>query len=226
MPACFICGTDLAAGARSCPVCGSLTPDLKAPAADPAGIRVAPPATAGKRLCPACRRHFDSDYADSFCICGTALVPDLELELEQAPPPPALLEAPDTEDRAEVAIALPAGVARLIVYSAELQPIHTLPLDRDVTRIGRDDPVRGDFVDLDVGRLFDAATARKVSRKHALILRSRETGTYLLRPLARNTGTQVGNELARDLVDYPLADGTRIVLGGVVRLKFHLRASE
>ena len=33
--------------------------------------------------------------------------------------------------------------------------IHTLSLDRDVTRIGRNDPVRGDFVDLDVGGLFD-----------------------------------------------------------------------
>src|SRR5262249_27233443 len=158
----------------------------------------------GKRLCPACHRHFDADYADSFCICGAALVPDLGLELAALPAP-----APE-------AVSLPGGVARLVVYSAELQPIHTLALDRDVTRIGRNDPVRGDFVDLDVGGLFDAATARKVSRKHALVLRSRETQTYFLRPLAQNTGTQVGSELARELVDYPLADGTRIILGGAV----------
>ena len=43
-----------------------------------------------------------------------------------------------------------AGVARLIVYSTDLKPIHTLVLDRDVTRIGRNDPLRGDFVELDV----------------------------------------------------------------------------
>src|ERR1700730_2271265 len=108
MPACFICGTELADDARSCPVCGSSTPDLKAPSADPAGIRVERPAAAGKRLCPACRRHFDADYADSFCICGAALVPDLELELAAAPPTPAL-----------ETVALPAGVAPLVVYSAE-----------------------------------------------------------------------------------------------------------
>jgi hypothetical protein len=93
-------------------------------------------------------------------------------------------------------------------------------LDRDVTRIGRDDPVRGDFVDLDISRLFDAETARKVSRKHCVVLRSRETQTFVLRPLAKNTGTQVGNDLIAELTDHPLTDGTRIVLGGAVRMRF------
>ena len=180
MIACYVCGSELADEARSCPVCGtSVEPSLPVALPTPAP---------------------DIDL-------GPAHEAE-ELPLRQQPPsPPQPVE--DT-----------IGVARLVVYSANRQPIHTMLLDRDVTRIGRNDPVRGDFVDLDLGVLFDAETARKVSRKHCLVLRSRETRTYALRPLARNTGTQVGNELAAELTDYPLSDGTRIVLGGAVRLKF------
>ena len=57
------------------------------------------------------------------------------------------------------------------------------PLDRDATVIGRQDPVTGHFPDIDVGDWLDAASARKVSREHALVLRSRATGTFALRPL-------------------------------------------
>lgn len=216
MPACFICGTELAAGAASCSVCGTATPDLaaQAPSPDPTGVRLWVPPATGKRICPACRRRYDAGRIDVFCDCGAGLVPDLELEL--------LAPGPVNAD-----VALPEGAEpRLVVYDDDLEPIHTLPLDRDVTRIGRNDPVRGDFVELDIAALFDAAAARKVSRKHALVLRLRETGTYLLRPLARNTGTQIGGELARELVDYPLAAGTRIVLGGAVRLKFLVHGTD
>jgi hypothetical protein len=174
------------------------------------------PATSGQRVCPVCDERYDDTYADSFCVCGTALEPDAaeapDIDLQPARAPVDLPLEPAQEPA--------AGVARLVVYSAERQPIHTLLLDRDVTRIGRTDPIRGDFVELDVSKLFDAETARKVSRKHCLVLRSRETQTYVLRPLASNTGTQMGTELAAELTDYPLGDGTRIVLGGVVRIKF------
>ncbi len=216
MSACFVCGSDLADDARSCPVCGTsvepgLAPALPAPAPEP--VRM--PAASGPRLCPVCHKRYDDTYADSFCTCGTALAADVppDIDLQPARAPAELPLEPASEPEA-------AGAARLVVYSADRQPIHTLVLDRDVTRVGRNDPVRGDFVELDVSRLFDAETARKVSRKHCLVLRSRETQTYVLRPLAHNTGTQVGNELAEELTDYPLTDGTRIVLGGVVRMKF------
>ena len=171
------------------------------------------PAASGRRRCPACRERYDDSYRDSFCVCGAALV----AEQEELPPLDVIPLGPAKADL--IPVSQP-GVARLVIYSSDRQPIHSFVLDRDVIRVGRNDPVRGDFVELDVGRLFDAATARKVSRKHCLVLRSRETQTFVLRPLAQNTGTQVGDELATELTDYPLTDGTRIVLGGAVRMKF------
>ena len=207
MSSCYVCGSEMADEARSCPVCGT---------AVEAGPPLSPP-DSGLRACPACGQRYDPDYPDSFCACGTALVadstvlPDIDLEPARA--------AEDLPLEREGPPAEMAG-PRLVVYSADREPIHTLLLDRDVTRIGRTDPVRGDFVELDVGGLFDGPTARKVSRKHCLVLRSRETHTFTLRPLAGNTGTQVDNELAAELTDCPLTDGTRIVLGGVVRIKF------
>jgi hypothetical protein len=215
MIACFVCGSELADDAKACSVCGtSLAPVSAQDDLPPVLASLLPllPAPAGDRVCPVCNTRYDDRHADSFCACGAALVrvneEPLDLPLER----PAEAEVPLAPAQ--------AGVPRLVVYSADRQPIHTLVLDRDVTRIGRNDPIRGDFVDLDIGGLVDEATARKVSRKHAVILRSRETQTFTLRPLARNTGTQVGNELAVELQDYPLCDGTRIVLGGAVRLKF------
>ena len=86
--------------------------------------------------------------------------------------------------------------------------------------MGRQDAVRGDFPDLDLAGLLDESAARKVSRRHAELLRARSTQSYLLRPLPGNTGTQVGKELATPGKEYPLIDGTPIVLGGAVWMKF------
>ena len=210
MSACFVCGSDLSEGARSCAVCGTSVPVAPSPPVDPApAAAVAPTAAAtGARICPVCLTRYDASYPDSFCECGAGLTPDLSLE--------RVAEAADRAPALEASVAGP----RLVVYSADRQPIHTLALDRDVIRLGRTDAVRGDFVDLDVSRFFDEATARKVSRKHAVVLRSRETQAFTLRPLAGNTGTQIEGELAKELEDYPLKDGTRIILGGVVRPKF------
>jgi hypothetical protein len=88
--------------------------------------------------------------------------------------------------------------------------------------IGRTDAVQGTFPDLDVSRYLDGEIARKASRKHAVVLRSRQTGTFVLRPLARNTGTRIETEPAAELQDHPLPDGARIILGGAIRLKFEV----
>ena len=112
------------------------------------------------------------------------------------------------------------GTICLVVYSEQREPIHYHPLEKDVTIIGRKDPVRGDFPDLDLTAVFEDAVSRQVSRKHAMILRSRDSSTFKLRPLAGNTGTQIEKDLATPLEDYPLTEGTRVILGGVIRLKF------
>ena len=93
------------------------------------------------------------------------------------------------------------------------------PLDKDVIAIGRADPLGGHFPDLDVGQWLDKDTARKVSRRHALVLRQWQDNTFLLRPLSGNTGTQIDQDMVAALHDYPLAPGTRLILGGAVRLR-------
>jgi hypothetical protein len=157
-------------------------------------------------------------------LCGTPQPPlpqGGEGEPEKGPP---AAEAERPLPVAEVARP-PAGTVCLVVYDAERRPIHYHRLDQDVTRVGRTDAVQGDFADLDLGALFDDETARRVSRKHALVLRSRATRAFVLRPLPHNTGTQIDAARAEELHDYPLRDGTRVVLGGAVRLKFAVMKS-
>lgn len=173
--------------------------------------------------CTTCGAPLAAD-ARTCHLCGSPVsesAGELPLERIESRESPIFLDLAPESARITIDAPRPAtGPAALEVYSADKKLLHTLPLDRDVTRIGRTDAVRGEFVDLDVAELFDEATSRKVSRKHALILRARDTHMYILRPLARNTGTQIEKNLAADLVDQPLTNGTRIVLGGVVRLKF------
>jgi hypothetical protein len=209
MSECVVCREPLPDDTRACPVCGTSVaaapeaPDLLLERIAPEGI------AEGERECPDCGARYGVDHTDTFCTCGGELVP-----ASSAARSPAQGEL--------LPFRPPAGTVCLVLYSADRRPLHYHPLDRDVTRIGRTDPVRGDFPDLDLGKFFDEPTARKVSRKHAVVLRSRATNTFVLRPLAQNTGTQVETELATELQDYPLREGTRIVLGGVVRLKFEV----
>jgi hypothetical protein len=106
------------------------------------------------------------------------------------------------------------------LFSEEKLPIMYFPITNDVTLLGRSDPVRGDFPDIDLSQHLDDSIAKRISRKHLLILRSRETGEFFVRPLFKNTGTQIERTLAEDLKDFPILPGTKLVLGGVVRLKF------
>ena len=88
--------------------------------------------------------------------------------------------------------------------------------------IGRLDAVAGNFPDIDVTPWLDVSLARKISRRHALILKLRSTSSFFLRPLAGNTGTQWENDMVEPLKDYPLEHGSRIILGGAVRFKFEI----
>lgn len=233
---CAVCGESLADDAKSCAVCGTavLVPSGVSSGTTPA--TTSSPATLSKpdagtgapemassvsgwRECPACHEHYGPDYQDEFCKCGSALEaaatpatggapPGRGPESSTGPAAPTLANRP------------PAGTLCLVVYSSDRKPMLYLPIDKDVTLIGRSDPVRGDFPDLDLSALLEPDAARRISRKHAVLLRSRENGTYTLRPLVKNTGTQIEHTLAEDLKDYPLSEGTRIVLGGSVRMKF------
>jgi hypothetical protein len=114
------------------------------------------------------------------------------------------------------------GTPCLVLYGPDKTPLQYFALAKDAMLIGRLDAVAGNFPDIDLDEWFDRPTIRRISRQHALILRTRATGTFVLRPLAGNTGTQLETQMVSPQQDYPLRPGHRIILGGVIRLKFEI----
>ena len=114
------------------------------------------------------------------------------------------------------------GTPCLVLYGPDKTPLQYFALTKDAMLIGRLDAVAGNFPDIDLDEWFDRPTIRRISRQHALILRTRATSTFVLRPLVGNTGTQLETQMASPQQDYPLRPGHRIILGGVIRLKFEI----
>jgi hypothetical protein len=165
------------------------------------------------RTCPCCGKTYGPDYPDAFCVCGMELVfldPAAAHATTAISPPATEPERP------------PPGTRCLVLYGPDRKPLHYFPLTRDVTVVGRQDPVAGHFPDIDLTAWLDEPSARKVSRSHALVLHSRLNDSFALRPLAGNTGTQVEAEMVPAQQDQPLRPGTRLVLGGAVRFKFEI----
>jgi hypothetical protein len=162
--------------------------------------------TAGANVCAVCGKAYGPDYADPFCVCGVELPPTSRPA--PAPGPPTRVVPP------------PSGTVCLVLLGPDKQPVRFFPIDKDATTIGRADPLHGHFPDVDVGAWLPEEIARKVSRTHALILRQRQGNAFLLRPLSGNTGTQVNQDMVAAMHDYPLVPGTRLILGGAVRLRF------
>jgi hypothetical protein len=195
-----------------CTICGSSQPDnapvlvaaVVAPPTPtaPMSPRVVPP---GAKVCPGCGQVYDASYTDVFCVCG--------VELTTAAPGQGVAAPP---------VKPPPGTPCLVLIGADKQPLRYFALDKDVTVIGRLDPVAGTFPEIDVTQWLEPALARKVSRQHALILRSRQNAGFTIRPLAGNTGTQIEADMVLPLHDYPLKPGTRLVLGGAVRCRFEI----
>jgi hypothetical protein len=211
------------AGARICTLCGANLPDL-APTTTP-GTRRAPPKSVpatvppGGRYCPSCGIAYSHDYADAFCICGTELIgaaPEVRAS------EPAIVAVTATPVERPPGERPPAGTHCLVLYGVDRQPWHYFPLAKDATLIGRLDAAAGNFPDIDLDEFLDASTARRISRQHALVLRSRANAELSLRPLPGNTGTQIETEMVLPMRDYPLPPGVRLILGGVARFKYEI----
>jgi hypothetical protein len=164
-----------------------------------------------------CGKAYGPEYADTFCLCGFELVPSASATAlsppvaEAPPPPPALvLDKP------------PPGIRCLVLYGPDRVPRHYFPLIKDVTSIGRQDPVENSFPDIDLMEWLEESAARRVSRQHALVLHSRLNDSFTLRPLAGNTGTQLEADMLPAQQDFLLQPGHRLILGGVARFKFEI----
>jgi FHA domain len=150
------------------------------------------------------------------------LAPILEEPAPQAPLEPLAAEDAITPDVKVRCVKPPSGTPSLVLYGPDKKPLQYFALTKDAMLIGRLDAVAGNFPDIDLDEWFDRATIRRISRQHALILRSRATSTFVLRPLVGNTGTQLEAKMVSPQQDYPLKPGHRIILGGVIRLKFEI----
>ena len=237
MAICNICGEPIADGSRTCSLCGSSAEEFF-PAAT--GLHLSPPSSTplpkvllpGSSYCPVCVKVYGPEQLDPFCECGTELLKELPREsmFDEIPMAPFLEDVPmapilDDEPPAELkphGVKPSPGTPCLVLYGPDKQPLQYFALTKDATLIGRLDAVAGNFPDIDLDEWFDRATIRRVSRQHALILRSRTAQTFALRPLVGNTGTQLEANMIAPQQDYPLRPGHRIVLGGVIRLKFEI----
>jgi hypothetical protein len=156
-------------------------------------------------------------------MCGGELVvPEARLEAPAIRGEEGAVEEEQAGPAAAEPERPPPGTACLVLYGPQKQPLHYFSLTKDVTLIGRSDAVSGSFPDIDLAAWLDPAQARRVSRKHALVFRSRADRRCWLRPLAGNTGTQIEADMVPALADYPLAPGLRIIFGGAVRFKFEV----
>jgi hypothetical protein len=239
METCNICGEPIRDSSQTCSLCGSRLEEFF-PAAT--GLHLGTPSTmatpmpttlpAGGSCCPICAKVYGPEYLDPFCECGTELAKQLPpgAMFEDVPMAPILDDLPmapilDDEPAPSVkarGVRPSPGTPCVVVYGRDKLPLQYFALTKDATLIGRLDAVAGNFPDIDLDEWFDRSITRRISRQHALILRSRATQTFALRPLAGNTGTQLETEMVQPQQDYPLRPGHRMVLGGVIRLKFDI----
>jgi hypothetical protein len=252
MADCAICSAAIPAGSRTCPLCGSGAEEIMPAATGLRLEKPARPLPAvlppGCRYCPGCSEIFGPAYTDMFCRCGMELsnelpgasappiapmlddeplapfdgdLPPMAPILDDLPAAPILDDAPETEVKVRPTKPAP-GTPCIVLYGLDKQPLQYFELAKDAMSIGRLDAVAGVFPDIDLDQWFDRATIRKISRQHALVLRTRATNTFVLRPLLGNTGTQLETDMLEAQKDYPLRPGHRILLGGVIRLKFEI----
>ena len=240
MSECMICGEKIPEGSRTCSICGSSADEFLPAATWLNAAPVATPAVAapmelplGGSYCPACAKVYGPEHTDAFCTCGTELCKDLPADVPMAPvlddlPPmapfvdDAVVEDPEAAAVKVRSLKPSSGTPCLVLYGPDKQPLQYFALTKDAMLIGRLDAVAGNFPDIDLDEWFDRATIRKISRQHALILRTRATSGFVLRPQVGNTGTQLDAQMIAPQQDYPLKPGHRIILGGVIRLKFEI----
>jgi hypothetical protein len=108
-----------------------------------------------------------------------------------------------------------------VFHDSEPRVVHVHPVVNDITLVGREDPQRDVFPDLDLGKLpSQEVSSSRASRQHLRLLRN--GGRYYLYVYKGTTGTQVCDKMV-DPSQYgkrfEISVGDRIILGGKVRMK-------
>jgi hypothetical protein len=134
------------------------------------------------------------------------------------PPPETVLPAPEQVQLPPTPLV---KAALEIYHDTEARVIFTHEITNDITLIGREDPQRDVFPDLDLAKLeSQGISAKSVSREHLRLLR--QGNKFFLFIFRGTTGIQVNRDLIPESqygkkIEIKLGD--RIVLGGKVRMK-------
>jgi pSer/pThr/pTyr-binding forkhead associated (FHA) protein len=147
-----------------------------------------------------------------------AVLPDPE---SLFPTPETVLPPPETVLPPPSESALPIKAALAVYHDTEPRVVFSYDILNDITLIGREDPQRDVFPDLDLAKLEkDGVSARSASREHMRLLR--QGNQFFLFIFRGSTGTQVNKNLVAENQygkRFEIQLGDRIVLGGKVRMK-------
>ena len=135
--------------------------------------------------------------------------------------PPTEAVLPDPEALLPALESVPIKAALEVYHDTEPRMVFSYDILNDITLVGREDPQRDVFPDLDLAKLEkDGVSARSASREHLRLLR--QGNQFFLFIFRGSTGTQVNKELIPESKygkRFEIQIGDRIVLGGKVRLK-------
>ena len=150
--------------------------------------------------------------------------PIIQEPVTPAPTPPEpTIQEPFIPEPAPT-ISTSKNIVLLVYHDTEARVVHTHRVLNNITLIGREDPQRDIFPDLDLGKLASAGvSASCASRQHLRLIR--QGNDFFLFIYKGTTGTQVN----KDIIDesrygrrFPVAIGDRIIIGGKIRLKLCL----
>jgi len=197
---CSSCGYQNVAGEMFCQNCGvQLAPVASAPPPPPVPISLQQgPAIPGQLLdrCPSCGYRNSPD--DVFCQnCGARLTTAAAAP-HGLPPQPA--EPATVEDRHKLVIKFVVSASQAAIL---------LDMDRNEWLIGRSDPVRGVFPEVDLGP--HGGDKSGVSRRHARLVT--QAGQCLISDLNSTNFTFLNGEKLQPGELYPLKHGDEIRFG-------------
>ena len=145
--------------------------------------------------------------------------------LPTAPPPQAAAidppPVPQPQAKPPAPVEEGGQVVLQVFHDKEPRVVHAHPVVNDITLVGREDPQRDVFPDLDLGKLpASEVSSGHASRQHLRLLR--QGSRYYLYVYKGSTGTQVCDRMV-DPAQYgkrfEIQVGDRIILGGKVRMK-------